>query len=279
MDELRLRQREALAAVLKAEKELEQKQQETERSRRELEETEAIKARAAGEADFAAKSVAGDDYAAHLAEGLQRDGYAVVDNFLGEPVASYIREEMLMMQRDGLLKESELAGGKSGKNMRYTMASIRGDVVRFVDGTEDEGCYNIGLLKEFSDQIVIRVQERVDELKQQVIQRGKLMCTCYPGDINDEMPCGKGGPCRYVRHCDNPDKNGRRLTALYYLNKVCVCLCVLHDTHTHTHHTHTLSRSRVLSLSLTFSHKNTQGLGRARRLSPLYKKKRKNKIK
>ena len=89
MDELRLRQREALAAVLKAEKELEQKQQETERSRRELEETEAIKARAAGEADFAAKSVAGDDYAAHLthlAEGLQRHGYAERGRWSVEPV-------------------------------------------------------------------------------------------------------------------------------------------------------------------------------------------------
>ena len=89
MDELRLRQREALAAVLKAEKELEQKQQETERSRWELEEAEAIKARAAGEADFAAKSVAGDDYAAHLthlAEGLQRHGYAERGRWSVEPV-------------------------------------------------------------------------------------------------------------------------------------------------------------------------------------------------
>ena len=86
MDELRLRQREALAAVLKAEKELEQKQQETERSRWELEETEAIKARAAGEADFAAKSVVGDDYAAHLAEGLQRHGYAERGRWSVEPV-------------------------------------------------------------------------------------------------------------------------------------------------------------------------------------------------
>lgn len=65
---------------------------------------------------------------------------------------------MRIMQREGLLRESELAGGKSGKNMRYSMASVRGDVVRFVDGTEDEGCCNIGMLKDFSDQIVIRVQ-------------------------------------------------------------------------------------------------------------------------
>ena len=217
--ELKLKQHEALQAVLKAQQEMAEKQAETERTKRDLEETQAAKQKASSEADFAAKTISGDDYAAALADGLQRDGFAYIDNFLGEPVASYIRDEMQIMRRDGLLKESELAGGKSGKNMRYSMASVRGDVVRFVDGTEGEGCYNIGLLKEFSDQVVIRVQERVSELQQQVIQRGKLMCTCYPGDSNVDQACGQGGPCRYVRHCDNPDKNGRVLTALYYLNK------------------------------------------------------------
>lgn len=217
--DLKLQQQMALQAVLQAQQEMAEKQAETERTKRELEETQAAKQKAGSEADFAAKTISGDDYAAELADGLQRDGFAYIDNFLGEPVASYIRDEMQIMRRDGLLKESELAGGKSGKNMRYSMASIRGDVVRFVDGTEDEGCYNIGLLKEFSDQVVIRVQERVSELQQQVIQRGKLMCTCYPGDSNIEQACGQGGPCRYVKHCDNPDKNGRVLTALYYLNK------------------------------------------------------------
>jgi hypoxia-inducible factor (prolyl hydroxylase) len=217
--ELRLQQEMALQGVLRAQKEMAEKQAETERTRRDLEATEAAKQKASAEADFAAKTISGDDYADALADGLQRDGFAFVDHFLGEPVASYIRDEMQIMRRDGLLKESELAGGKSGNNMRYSMASIRGDVVRFVDGTEDEGCYNIGLLKEFSDQVVVRVQERVSELQQQVIQRGKLMCTCYPGDSNQDLGCGHGGPCRYVRHCDNPDKNGRVLTALYYLNK------------------------------------------------------------
>ena len=218
MEALRMRQEQAMQAVQQAQQELLSKQEQIESSRRELQETEAARDRAGREADFCAKTLSGDDVAAKLADGLQRDGYAVVDGFLGEPVASYIRDEMRIMQRDGLLKESELAGGKTGTNMRYSMASVRGDVVRFVDGTEAEGCYNIGLLKEFSDQVVIRVQERVPGLQAQVIQRGKLMCTCYPGDALDDKPCGQGGPCRYVRHCDNPDKNGRVLTALYYLN-------------------------------------------------------------
>ena len=212
LEELKLKQQQAMEAVTKAQREMEEKEAETSRQKRDLEEAERAKQRASAEADHFVKCAAGEEQAKKLAEDLQREGYAFLDNFLGEPIASYIRDEMRIMHRDGLLKESELAGGKSGKNMRYSMASVRGDVVRFVDGTEDEGCYNIGLLKEFSDQIVIRVQERVDELKGEVIQRGKLMCTCYPGDVNEDMPCGGGGPCRYVRHCDNPDKNGRRLT-------------------------------------------------------------------
>jgi len=219
LDELKWRQQQAMAAVMKAQEELMVKEEEIAYTRRDLEETEAAKEKAGAEADFAAKAVSGEEYAARLAKGLEEDGFAWVDNFLGEPVASYIREEMLIMERNGTLRQSELAGGKTGKNMRYSMAAVRGDIVRFVEGTKDEGCYNIGLLKEFSDQIVIRVQERVEELQDQVIQRGKLMCTCYPGDKDDNMPCGQGGPCRYIRHCDNPDRNGRVLTALYYLNK------------------------------------------------------------
>eukprot|EP01052_Picozoa_sp_SAG31_P019413 SAG31_NODE_1413_length_8459_cov_7.720215_5_plen_104_part_00 len=33
------------------------------------------------------------------------------------------------------------------------------------------------------------------------------MVSCYPG-----------GNAAYIRHCDNPNQNGRRLTAIYYLN-------------------------------------------------------------
>lgn len=60
---------------------------------------------------------------------------------------------------------------------------------------------------------------QVEELKSQTIQRGRLMCTCYPGGDKEGEDCGKGGPCRYIKHCDNPDRNGRILTTLYYLNK------------------------------------------------------------
>ena len=38
-------------------------------------------------------------------------------------------------------------------------------------------------------------------------KRSKMMLTCYPG-----------GGARYTRHCDNANRNGRRLTAILYLN-------------------------------------------------------------
>ena len=31
-------------------------------------------------------------------------------------------------------------------------------------------------------------------------------CTCYPGGRDDGAECGQGGPCRYIKHCDNPDR-------------------------------------------------------------------------
>ena len=102
-------------------------------------------------------------------------------------------------------------------------------------------------------QVVRKVQDLVPEMKDEEIQRGRMMCTydilpsdsghcnpsiasaarlattsdlaspgcrCYPGAEDENAPCGRGGPCNYVKHCDNPDKNGRRLTALFYLNPV-----------------------------------------------------------
>lgn len=68
---------------------------------------------------------------------------------------------MRILHANGKLQQSELAGGKTGKNVRYSMSNIRGDVVAFVDGSEQEGCHNMGLLQSFADQIVLRVQERV----------------------------------------------------------------------------------------------------------------------
>jgi hypothetical protein len=135
MEALKQKQEQAMAAVLKAQQELLQKEQETNTAKRDLHEAEAKKEKAAAEADFSVKIATGDEVASQLANALQResrvclcaftlllqpvgkslflmhngassnvsrnaqvaragDGYAYVDTFLGEPVASYIRDEV-----------------------------------------------------------------------------------------------------------------------------------------------------------------------------------------
>eukprot|EP00290_Baffinella_frigidus_P021619 CAMPEP_0180253438 /NCGR_PEP_ID=MMETSP0987-20121128/39605_1 /TAXON_ID=697907 /ORGANISM="non described non described, Strain CCMP2293" /LENGTH=372 /DNA_ID=CAMNT_0022222315 /DNA_START=1 /DNA_END=1118 /DNA_ORIENTATION=- len=218
LDVLKKRQAEALAQMQEAAAALSIREGERNKARDDLSSTLVEKERVGAEADIAVRAVAEAVEGKELAKGLLDRGFGYVDDFLGEPMASYVRDELRIMERDGTLHKSELAGGKNGTNMRYTMEEVRGDVVRWVSGKE-EGCHNIGLLKEIKDQVVLAVKDKVAELSGEDIQRGNLMCTCYPGGTKKGAECGQGGPCRYVRHCDNPNSNGRRLTAIYYLNK------------------------------------------------------------
>lgn len=57
------------------------------------------------------------------------------------------------------------------------------------------------------DTCVNELSTFLPELKS-ITNRSEAMCTCYPGS-----------GARYTRHCDNPNQNGRKLTALLYLNE------------------------------------------------------------
>ena len=57
------------------------------------------------------------------------------------------------------------------------------------------------------DTCVSELANFLPELKS-ITNRSEAMLTCYPG-----------GGARYTRHCDNPNQNGRKLTALLYLNE------------------------------------------------------------
>ena len=70
---LKVKQEQAMEAVLRAQQDMEQKSDETERQRRELKDTEAAKEKAGAEADFAIKTASGDEYAAQLASSLERE--------------------------------------------------------------------------------------------------------------------------------------------------------------------------------------------------------------
>jgi hypothetical protein len=86
----------ALAEVRRAAEELQKKKQEVESAQKELTHAQDEKNRAGKDIDVAAKIMTGDDaVVAKLAEALQKDGYAYVDNFLGEPLATYIQQEVI----------------------------------------------------------------------------------------------------------------------------------------------------------------------------------------
>ncbi len=65
-----------------------------------------------------------------------------------------------MHAQGGSLQPGELAGGKSGKNLRYTLPSVRGDLIRYVSGREDE-CHNIDLCSEIADQMILKLRDMV----------------------------------------------------------------------------------------------------------------------
>lgn len=110
------------------------------------------------------------------------------------------------------VKLGRLAGGRTGLNLQYTSTSIRGDHMAWVTGKEvdNEGTPLIpGFLSFLNrvDQLVGHISPYIAELQEKTIERGKSMIAIYPGN-----------GARYIRHIDNPNKNGRILTCLLYLN-------------------------------------------------------------
>jgi hypoxia-inducible factor (prolyl hydroxylase) len=124
---------------------------------------------------------------------------------MGDNNAKKIRNEINALYSSNQLSMGELAGGRSGNNLKYTHEKVRGDYVGWFDGKENHFDMLPVYMKRV-DTLVSEMKAHVKEL-QSIDNRSQIMCTCYPG---------KGA--RYTRHSDNSNRNGRKLTALYYLN-------------------------------------------------------------
>jgi len=136
---------------------------------------------------------------------LDQFGACVIDDFLGEEKGNQVLKDVQNFKN---LKEGELASGKdSGSNSRQR--SIRSDQIAWTDGVNPP-CPGISHLMRVLDSIVLTANRRADGIlsQYQISGRTNAMVACYPG-----------AGSHYVTHVDNPNRDGRCITAIYYLNK------------------------------------------------------------
>jgi len=141
-----------------------------------------------------------------LIEHLNRYGVCVVDNFLGDEKGSKLLDEIWRMQKREYFVDGQVMSG-GGQHE----PAIRNDKITWTDGFAPLNCPYLRYCVKLLDSIVLRanrVKNNGELGKYRLTGRTPIMCACYPG-----------GGSRYVKHVDNPNKDGRVVTAIYYLNK------------------------------------------------------------
>ncbi|CAK9807639.1 Egl nine homolog 1 (Fragment) [Anthophora plagiata] len=148
-----------------------------------------------------------DDISRDVIKDMDEYGMCVVDNFLGAEKGLQVLNEVLNMYSAGLFKDGQLVSNKAGAN---DLKTIRGDQITWLDGKEKQ-CQNIGMLISQVDAVIMRANKMCNNGKMgnyTINGRTKAMVACYPGHGS-----------HYVKHVDNPNRDGRCITAIYYLNR------------------------------------------------------------
>lgn len=141
---------------------------------------------------------------------LNSHGYCVLNQFLPPNTAKEILREVKNLDESGSFKDGQLSGGltASEDDEKYTEKRIRGDKITWIEGNEP----GVGYIKELMqkmDCLVLQCNGTSRKLGGYDIQgRTKAMVAIYPGQQTG-----------YIRHIDNPDQDGRCLTAICYLNE------------------------------------------------------------
>ncbi|XP_027851534.1 prolyl hydroxylase EGLN3 isoform X1 [Aphis gossypii] len=146
------------------------------------------------------------DLCRNIIRDMDLYGVCVLDNFLGYQRGMTVLDEVLNLYNMGVFKDGQLVRNKASNNLK----TIRGDQIIWVDGREDS-CKQIGQLISDVDAVVMGSNKMNDNGKlgnYTINGRTKAMVACYPGHGS-----------HYVKHVDNPNKDGRCITAIYYLNK------------------------------------------------------------
>ncbi|XP_026286214.1 egl nine homolog 1 isoform X1 [Frankliniella occidentalis] len=147
-----------------------------------------------------------DDMCRIVIRDMDQFGVCVVDNFLGYKRGMSVLDEVTGMYTKGVFKDGQLVSNK----VKNDLKTIRGDQITWIDG-KDDSCKNIGMLISQVDSIILRANKMANNGKigrYNINGRTKAMVACYPGHGT-----------HYVKHVDNPNRDGRCITAIYYLNR------------------------------------------------------------
>ncbi|XP_041090600.1 prolyl hydroxylase EGLN2-like [Polyodon spathula] len=133
---------------------------------------------------------------------MKRYGICVKDGFLGDELGSQVLQEVQALNQSGQFRNGQLVSQRT-----IPSRNIRGDQIVWVEGREP-GCKSICSLMGRIDEVIMysSMNGRLGDCM--INGRTKAMVACYPGN-------GTG----YVRHVDNPNRDGRCITCIYYLNK------------------------------------------------------------
>lgn len=157
------------------------------------------------------QNVAGSERNEELCRNIINDmntyGLSVVDDFLGMEKGLRILNEVHGMYAAGVFKDGQLVS--SNQMASQDLRTIRGDKITWVTGVEPHSV-NVGYLINQIDALITRANSMKNNGKlgnYKIRERTKAMVACYPGSGS-----------HYVMHVDNPNKDGRVITAIYYLN-------------------------------------------------------------
>ena len=147
---------------------------------------------------------------AYLAEQLMAHNFVVHDGFLGPEEAAALREEVKAYWERGMMKHGQIGQGHDASTAT-TKTTWRDDHVVWLEGKEDfvgpKMQRHIMRCDILTQKLSIFFEAVAPEFSWNGAGRTKIMATRYGGD-----------GARYVAHYDNPNRNGRRLTCITYLN-------------------------------------------------------------
>ena len=145
-------------------------------------------------------------------ESLMERNFFVMDDFISPQEVLALRKEVAKYHENGKMEEGQIGTGVSGSNGELRK-DMRDDLIAWLEGSESwvgpAMKKHILRMDIFTQKIAILFDSIKPELSWKGSSRSKIMASLYRG---------REVGARYVPHYDNPNKNGRKLTTILYLN-------------------------------------------------------------